>query len=566
MPQPFLAAAPDIADPWLTSQTTTREVTSRPWTIVFIIVVFFVSLASISFMVRDRVPFGWDEADYINRAFLDRSAIRLSPKAYIGRLLKDDVSRPPAYRMLHVPFSLAAGVSAPELRLVSFAALLLTLWLVYLAVNEVAGTSASIFAVLFILPLPAVLAPVTSFGTEHVLYIAVAGSLWSLVRMFRDAASRQRCLQLGCFIALGLLAKVTFVTVAAPLIVVFALARAAGFIERPRIIDLAAAIAIAILVALPWYAVNFKSALGYAQYASQFVRHSLPYSSPFARTLAFAALIVESAIGYRLPALGVVTLCLALRRHNRSGMELKSDRTVALFAMSASVLGTLGIQLVSHNHNPRFTAPALILIGAALGILAGASSLVRSRGFLAFSCCLIFFQLGLVLTHWPYDALFTTSSGFMGQPPSTLFQRERGWDWQKLRALCRDRFKDNPDLRIGNLGSSGYFNPPQITHPWFEYSAARPLVPKHTEDTWLWHYENGPLDWRKLFDSLDRYDVLLTAPDLVGDPTDKEDLDNKHNSEFVRRLEADPRFAPPVVIRPVEDGPDVYVYFRRSVP
>jgi 4-amino-4-deoxy-L-arabinose transferase-like glycosyltransferase len=529
---------------------------------VLTVVVFFVSLASISFMVRDRVPWEWDEAEYINRAFLDRAAIRLSPKAFIGRLLKEDVSRPPAYRMLHVPFTLAAGVSAPELRIVSFAGLLLTLWLVYLAVNELAGTSAGIFAILFILPLPAVLGPVTSFGTEHVLYIAVAGSLWSLVRMLRNAAWR-RCLLLGCFLALGLLAKVTFVTVAAPLLLVVALARAGGFIERPRITDLATAIAIAIVVVLPWYALNVRSALWYAQYASQFVRHSLPYSSPFARTLAFVALIVESGFGYGLAALGVVTLCLALRR--RSRMELKRDRTVALFAMSASVLGALGIQLVSHNHNPRFTAPALILIGAALGILAGASSLVRSRGFFALSCCLIFFQLGLVLTHWPYDALFTTSSGSMGQPPSALFQRDRGWDWQKLRTLCRDRFKDNSDLRIGSLGSGGYFNPPQITHPWAEYAAAKPWVAKQTEDTWLWRYEDGPLDWRKLFDSLDRYDVLLTAPDLLGDPSDKEDLDNKNNSEFVRRLEADPRFSPPVVIRPVEDGPDVYVYFRRSV-
>ena len=186
--------------------------------------------------------------------------------------------------------------------------------------------------------------------------------------------------------------------------------------------------------------------------------------------------------------------------------------------------------------------------------------------FLALSCCLVFFQLGLVLTQWPYDALFRTSSGFGGRPPSELFQRDRGWEWQKLRTLCRDRFKDDSDLRIGNLGSGAYFNPPQITHPWAEYSAARPWVPKHTEDTWLWRYEDGPLDWRKLLDSLDRYDVLLTAPDLVGDRYDKEDLDNKNNSEFVRRLQADPRFAPPVVIRPVEDGPDVYVYFRRTVP
>lgn len=98
------------------------------------------------------------------------------------------------------------------------------------------------------------------------------------------------------------------------------------------------------------------------------------------------------------------------------------------------------------------------------------------------------------------------------------------------------------------------------------YNTTHPSSDRHTEVevTWLWRYEDGPLDWLKLTQSLDRFDVLLTAPHLVGQYANKEHLDNEHNAEFVARLAADSRFAPPVVIRLVESGPDVYVYFRNA--
>jgi 4-amino-4-deoxy-L-arabinose transferase-like glycosyltransferase len=532
-------------------------------------VVFFVTAASTTFMVGDPVPAGWDEAEYVNRALLDREALGRGPKPFAGQLLKSDTIRPPAYRILHVPLTLAVGVTTRSLRLVSFAGLLLTVWLVYLAVSQLAGTSAGIFSAVFVLPLPVVLGPATSFGTEYALYVAVAGLLWSLVRMLRHDAWKHEYLVLGGFLGLGLLAKLTFLPIALPLISVLTLARVIGLLERPRVVDLAKAIAVGLLIAGPWYAWNLKAALWYGNYASNFVRHSLPSSSFPGRTLAYVALIVESGFGYCLAALAVLTCGLALRRCASGRSDWAGHgRGIMLLACIASAAAIVCMQLLSRNQNPRFTAPALILVGAAVGILAGGTSLVTSRRFFALSGVLVLCQVGLMLTHWPYDGGFSSMGGVRA---STLFEREPGWDWGRLKALCLDRLGERSTLRIGVLGSGGFFYPPQITHAWMpsqatRYQRMRFSPGRHTDVgvTWLWHYEEGPLDWQKLVQSLDRYDVLLTMPHFIGNPANKEDLDNAHNIEFVERLAADSRFAPPVVIQLVESGPDVYVYFRHA--
>ena len=241
-------------------QSTTHEITSRAWGILCAVVAFFVIVGAINYMVGDRGRTGWDEADYINQAFLDRASLSRGPKPYIGALLKEDVARPPAYRILHVPFTLAAGLSTTSLRLFSFASLLITLGLVYLAVAEVAGTSAGLFSITFILPLSSVLGQALWYSTEHPLYLAVAGSLWSLVRILGRDAGRHEYLLLGGFLGLGLLAKFTFVAMMVPLFSVLTLGCIAGFIESRQRAQLIKASIVALLIALPWYAFNVKPA------------------------------------------------------------------------------------------------------------------------------------------------------------------------------------------------------------------------------------------------------------------------------------------------------------------
>ena len=417
----------------------------------------------------------------------------------------------------------------------------------------------------FILPLPAVLSSVTWFSTGvH----ALPGNRWFAVVARPPVppdSRRHEYLLLGCFLGLGLLAKITFIVVALPLLAVVTLARIGGFVERPRVADLAKATALGLLIALPWYTFNARDALWYANFASNFVRHSLPSSSLPERTAGYAALVIESGFGYCLAALGAVT-CTSPCASARGRLDWGHGRGVVALACTASTLGVLCAQLLSRNQNWRYTAPGLILAGAALGVVAGVSSLATRRRFFALSCCLVLCQVGLMLTHWHYDDFYSASVRFIGAPPSYLFQREPGWNWEALRALCLDRLGEKPHLRIGHLGMGGYFSPPQITHPWIVYNTTHPSSDPHTdvEGVWLWRYEAGPLDWPKLTQSLDRFDVLLTAPHLVGDPGNKEHLDNEHNAEFVARLAADSRFAPPVVIRLVESGPDMYMYFRNE--
>jgi hypothetical protein len=188
----------------------------------------------------------------------------------------------------------------------------------------------------------------------------------------------------------------------------------------------------------------------------------------------------------------------------------------------------------------------IILIGAALAVVAGRSALLTSRRFFVLSCCLVASQVGLMLTHWPYDAFFKAIPPFPSQPASSLFFRERSWDWQRLRTLCLDRLGPKPRLTIGHLGSGPYLNPPQIAHPWIlSESQLWPLRRPRVEVIWLWRYEEGPLDWQKLTRSLDMYDVLLTTPNYFGNDADRDDLDAVHNAEFITRLSAAPRLRRP---------------------
>jgi hypothetical protein len=61
--------------------------------------------------------------------------------------------------------------------------------------------------------------------------------------------------------------------------------------------------------------------------------------------------------------------------------------------------------------------------------------------------------------------------------------------------------------------------------------------------------------------------VVLTAPGYVGDRGDKQDLDNAHNGELVRRLAGDGRFAElgPLDLGGRHDGATIVVFVRRPV-
>src|SRR5262249_15313823 len=92
------------------------------------------------------------------------------------------------------------------------------------------------------------------------------------------------------------------------------------------------------------------------------------------------------------------------------------------------------------------------------------------------------------------------------------------------------------------------FDPPQIEFPW----AAQPTSTGHDatldfpDVTWLWRYEDGSLDWRKVMDAAGQSDIVVTAPRYIGEVRNKEDLDNQFNGDFAARLSLDPQFRGPI--------------------
>ena len=71
------------------------------------------------------------------------------------------------------------------------------------------------------------------------------------------------------------------------------------------------------------------------------------------------------------------------------------------------------------------------------------------------------------------------------------------------------------------------------------------------DPTWLWRYENGPIDWQSLMTTAGQSDIVLTAPHFAGEAAYGEDRDNRYNADFALQLSRDRRFRNPI---PIEIG------------
>jgi len=84
---------------------------------------------------------------------------------------------------------------------------------------------------------------------------------------------------------------------------------------------------------------------------------------------------------------------------------------------------------------------------------------------------------------------------------------------------------------------------------------------------WLWRYEQGPVNWQEIMGTIGQSDIVLTAPNYIGEVADKQDLDNQHNLEFAERIARDPRFQEPVRLEMGRFEPvEVDVFLKKTLP
>jgi hypothetical protein len=193
-----------------------------------------------------------------------------------------------------------------------------------------------------------------------------------------------------------------------------------------------------------------------------------------------------------------------------------------------------------------------------IGVLADSTGCTRSGAAIALFSILFIGQLLMILAPVVVPNKHAVDPGLVnGSLPWRIMVRSDQWDWASVKKIGDNCGVDNP--RISYLGDGRAFNQPQIEYPW----AVQGLS---TEVKWLWRYEDGPLDWQKLMDAAGQSDIVVTAPFYVGQTSNREDLDNQHNSELAERLSRDPRFREPVRLRTGRFDPvEVFIFLNKNL-
>jgi hypothetical protein len=172
-----------------------------------------------------------------------------------------------------------------------------------------------------------------------------------------------------------------------------------------------------------------------------------------------------------------------------------------------------------------------------------------------------------------------------GFPPWRVMIRWEQWDWRPLLSISNSCGLPTPTVsymgngasfdrqtqyswgnypvgntRISFLGNGRAFNGHQIQYPWLSRGLAAPNV------VWLWRLEDGPIDWQHVMDLASQSDLVITSPKYLGQPADRNDVDNEHNEEFAGRLGRDERFRGPIHLEMGQLDPvEVLVFVNATI-
>jgi hypothetical protein len=490
-------------------------------------------------------PYGvhWDEAEYFNDVQIDVHRLQSGMLLKLGgRLLLKTWGRPPAFRLLSDPVLALVGFHTLSARMVSLALFGFSIWFVYLAVKRIASQAAAALAALVFALSPEVVSASIFFGTDTSLYLATSAMFYFLIALWSEKSAKPaNQIGLGLALGLGFLAKTSFIVIALPVLAFWFAAAHWGKRELPSLASQWKAGALAFVVAGPWWIINAKAAFAYGHYARTFVRNSLgtPSLATGFRWLNSAA---QCLLGHGIGVLIVLLLVGCVVAMVRGEKSFHPLQKTVLVACACAGLPIICAQLSGTNHLLRHVSPAMIPLAIATGILFESLGWDRSRAMTAVACALLCMQLGMLVEPVVSPNTEPVELGFVnGALPWRTMVRFDQWDWSPVRAIadgCRLQ-----DPKISYLGNGRAFNKPQIEYPWVVRSASTKGAAVDLPDpTWLWRYENGPIDWQSLMNTAGQSDIVLTAPRFVGEAAYGEDRDNRYDADFAARLSQDQRF------------------------
>jgi 4-amino-4-deoxy-L-arabinose transferase-like glycosyltransferase len=515
--------------------------------LLFAVVVMAVLFAAvIRWALAHPLGVHWDEAEYFNDVQIDvhrlQSGMLLK---FAGRILVKSWGRPPAFRLLADPLLALFGFHTFTARLISLVCYGFSACFVYLTVRRVASQAAAAMAALVFALSPEVVSASAFFGTDTSLYLAVAAMLYYLVAIWSDKADGTRnWIGLGLSLGLGFLAKTSFIVIALPLLAFWFVAAQWGKWGLRKPLSHWKAGVLALLIAGPWWIVNAKAAVAYGKYARGFVRNSLGTPS-IVTGFRWLNTVIQCLFGHAISILLVLILTgYLVRVLARKSPIFAPLQKIVLVACACTGLPLVCAQLSGTNHLLRHISPAMIPLAISVGVLFEGIGWACSWPATAISCAVFCIQLGMLVAPVVSPNTQVADLGFVnGALPWRTLARFDQWDWTPVRDIADRCGLEDP--KISYLGNGRAFNKPQIASPWVTRGASMNLP----DPTWLWRYENGPLDWQNVMNSAEQSDMVVTAPHYEGEAKYKEDLDNRYNAEFAAQLAQDRHFKPPILLR-----------------
>lgn len=515
---------------------------NRFWTFFVGSVILVIMVAAILWSKAHPYGLYWDEANYLNEVAIDLQRLQAGKLLTLGRGFLINQSRPPAYRLLALPFLAVFGFHVLIARLVSVVCFSVSAWFVYLATSRIAGrVSGAIAALIFSLS-PEVIAASIVLGTDAPLYLATSAMLYYLFLCWIDGPEHSgNWIGLGLAVGLGFLSKASFIVIAVPV-----LALCLFYVYRtrpsvPAIKSFLKAGVLAFVIAGPWWLLNYRNSRGQVQHARQFVRHSLGPPS-FTTFLSWLNTVWQGLLGHGTSILiGLIVMTFLGWIIAKKELGLEPVQKMALWACACAGLPIVFAQLSGTNHELRHISPAVIPFAIAIGVLSAKTGWGRSEVTASVSCILFCAQLVLIVAPVGFPNDRPADLGFInGTLPWRVMVRSDQWDWSPLPDMAHDCGLETP--KISYLGLGRGFNEPDILYFWI-------VRGKYADVKWLWRYEEGPPDWGKIMDLAGQSDFCVTAPGYIGAVKNREDLDNQYNTEFVSRLSQDPRFRGPIRLK-----------------
>ncbi len=521
----------------------------RVWPIFATAAMIVIIAAAICWSLHHPFGTSWDESIYLNEAQIDAQRLRHGMLLRLaGRIIIKSFGRPPAYRILALPVLGLIGFHTVTMRLISLTCFALSAFLVYLAARRIASSAGGGFAALIFCLSPLVIRANMWFSTEGPLYLATAATLYYVIRLWYDKPRHwSNWVGLGTAVGVGLLAKASFLAILVPLLVLWLVVERRRDLGIPSLAKEWKAGVLALLIAGPWWILNLKAAISTTEQARGFVANSLGPPSPVTWLL-WLWTVLQSLLGYGLTIVIALVVIAALRQVIvKKAIVLDSHRKLILWLCACAGIPLVLAQLTGTNDLLRHISPAVIPLAIGVGTLADWSGWAKALVAMAISGILFCGQLAMIAAPIFSPNNRPVKSGMAnGQYPWRVMALADQWDWTPIFEISRNCGVTSP--KISYLGSGAAFDPPQIERPWAAEAASTALATfPYPEVTWLWRYEEGPINWQEVMAAVDASDIVITAPHYPGEIGDSiSNLNNQYNPEFTDRLLRDSHFRRPI--------------------